>query len=226
MKTITILLILFTGHAMAQGTAGPVTPLSSEIINPDNGYTYLLLSQGDWTDSEAEAVALGGTLATIGSQAEEDWVYDIFSLYGNQRHDLWIGLNDVGQPFDFVWANGAAVTYTDWQPGQPDNGGDSGAPEPYVAIMSFPVASTWADWADGSFDMQLTPFNGVVEIVPEPSIVPLFIAGLVIFALFARNRSVIFRRKTTSMELGLRDSPGTEHSVALYRRACHRCLIC
>jgi hypothetical protein len=41
MKTLTILLILaFTSRVMAQVTYGPVTPLSPEIIDPANGYTY------------------------------------------------------------------------------------------------------------------------------------------------------------------------------------------
>jgi hypothetical protein len=191
MKTIAITMILtVASQVLAQVTYGPVTPLSPEITNPENGYTYLLLSQGDWTDSEAEAAALGGHLATINNQAEEDWIYDSFSLYGGQRHDLWIGLNDAGHPFNFLWTSGAPVTYTDWQSGQPDNGGQYGGPEPYVAIMSFPVASTWADWGDTAYDLNLAPFNGVVEIVPESSIMALFITGLVIFALSTRGRRV------------------------------------
>src|SRR5208283_819999 len=100
MKTIAIIMMFaFTNHVFAQvitPPAGPVRPLSPAIINPNNGHTYLLLSQGNWTDSEAEAVALGGHLATIRNQAEEDFVSDFFTFYGGQRHGLWIGLREVG----------------------------------------------------------------------------------------------------------------------------------
>ncbi len=72
-----MMMFAFTSHVFAQVNTppvGPVRPLSPPIINPENGHTYLLLSQGNWTDSEAEAVALGGHLATIRNQAEEDFV--------------------------------------------------------------------------------------------------------------------------------------------------------
>lgn len=194
MKTTIILLILaFTSRVFAQGTYGPVTPLSPEIIDPANGYTYLLLSQGNWTDSEAVAETLGGQLATINNQAEEDWIYNTFYDYDDQSRDLWIGLNDVAQPNQFVWTSGTPVTYTDWAPGEPDNGGES---DPYVAIMVFPIATTWENWPDAAYDPDLRPFDGVVEIVPEPSIMTFFITGLITFALFARNRRDVYTAKS------------------------------
>jgi hypothetical protein len=165
MKTIAIIMILaFTNHVLAQVTAGPVRPLSPEIINPENGHIYLLLSQGDWTDSEAEAVALGGHLATIRNQSEEDWVYAIFSGYGAQWHNLWIGLHDVKPPNHFVWASGARLHYTDWFPGEPV---ELNGLQPYVAITYFYAApSTWYCWGDTETDFLNFPFNGVVEIIP------------------------------------------------------------
>lgn len=33
----------------------------------------------------------------------------------------WIGLNDVTTPGTWTWADGDAVTYTNWAPGQPDS---------------------------------------------------------------------------------------------------------
>ena len=162
MKAIAIIIatLAFASQMSAQiPYGGPVTPLSPEIINPENGHIYLLLSPGNWTDSEAAAVALGGHLATIRNQAEEDWVYRIFWGYAAQPHALWIGLHAVNQPNHFVWASGARVTYTDWAPQQPFN---QNGLEAYVALIG-----TWYCLPDTTSDAVGQPCNGVVEIVRE-----------------------------------------------------------
>jgi len=190
MKTIAItmmLLLAVTSKVLAQMNIGPVEPLSPMMTNSENGYLYLLLTPGNWTDSEARAEALGGHLATINSQAEEDWIFNTFSSYGVQQHNLWIGLNDIEQPSNFTWASDAPVIYTNWRSDQPDNEWS------YVAIMYALAPSSqldwgWIDWGNIAFDMNSRPFNGVVEIVPEPNVMILLILGLTFFILFARNR--------------------------------------
>ena len=159
-----VLMLAFACRAPAQVvTGGPVRPLSPEIINPENGHTYLLLSQGNWTDSEAEAVSLGGHLATVRNQAEEEWIWDFFGGYGGGRHDLWIGLHAVGATNRFVWIGGKRATYTDWLGGAPDN---AEGLQPYVAMMGFyfTTNSVWVAWGDTTTDFTEGPFNGVVEI--------------------------------------------------------------
>jgi hypothetical protein len=169
MKTLAILIMFaFTSHVFAQITTpppGPVRPLSPEIINPKNGHTYILLSQGNWTDSEAEAVALGGHLATIRNQAEEDFVSDFFIFYGGQRHGLWIGLREVGSSNRFIWVTRNPVGYTDWLGGgQPPNITDGS--QPYVAIMHLLAFTnpSWVNWGNMTADYTGAPMNGVVEI--------------------------------------------------------------
>jgi len=170
MKTIVIIIALaFTSHVLAQVNTppvGPVKPLSPEIINPENGHTYILLSQGNWTDSEAEAVILGGHLATIKNQAEEDFISDFFTFYGGQRHGLWIGLHEAESSARFVWVTRSPVIYTDWFGGkQPPNNTDGS--QPYVAIMDlFAFANpSWVNWGNGNADYTGSPMNGVVEII-------------------------------------------------------------
>ena len=169
MKTIAIIMMFaFTSHVFAQvitPPVGPVRPLSPAIINPKNGHTYLLLSQGNWTDSEAEAVALVGHLATIRNQAEEDFVSDFFTFYGGQRHGLWIGLHEVGSSNRFIWVTRNPVRYTDWfGGGQPPNNTDGS--QPYVAIMDLFAFTnpSWVNWSNGTTDYTGDPMNGVVEI--------------------------------------------------------------
>src|SRR5882724_10250929 len=87
---------LFQHQIFAQGS---VPPLSPPIENPANGHTYVMLTSATWEASEAQAIAMGGHLATVRNQAEQDWIYDIFANYGGTVHLLWIGLNDAAS----VW---------------------------------------------------------------------------------------------------------------------------
>ncbi|HWW01022.1 MAG TPA: C-type lectin domain-containing protein [Candidatus Acidoferrum sp.] len=140
-------------------------PLSSTLVNPNNNHSYILLSNADWTDSEAEAVSLGGHLATVRSHEEQDWIFNTFGSYGGQQRLLWIGLNDTNQLLDFMWVSGEPLIYTNWASGEPNN---AGGVERYVAMYypNFNQPGTWNDWSDLTLDPAGNPFNGVVEIVP------------------------------------------------------------
>src|SRR5262245_36123374 len=103
MKKLVFLAALFlTCHVWSQVVTIPTPTTSPPIVNPANGHTYIFITTGRWTDAEAQAVALGGHLATIRSKEEEDWIYNIFGYYGHPGRNLWIGLNDAQTPGQFV----------------------------------------------------------------------------------------------------------------------------
>lgn len=166
--TVSILLLTFhPSHGFASIIAGPIT-------NPSNGHEYYLLSQGRWTDAEAEANSLGGHLATIGSGEENEWVFQTFGDYGGVSRNLWIGLHwDASQTF--VWVSGEPVVFTNWPPGEPNY-----LPgEEFVYIMSPEIFSSakWNNYYDSLSAGYTTifhvyplfPNHGVVEVVPEPT---------------------------------------------------------
>src|SRR5262249_40334344 len=68
--------------------------LAGPIQNPANNHDYYLLDQSNWTDAEAEAITLGGHLATINDAAENAFVVASFSEFQNVHRSLWIGLTD------------------------------------------------------------------------------------------------------------------------------------
>jgi hypothetical protein len=168
--------------------------ITGPIINPSNGHAYYLLGEQSWTASEAEAVSLGGHLATVRSAAENEWIYSVFGNYGGINRNLWIGLNDVAQEGNFVWVSGEPVTYLNWAPfGEPNNTyydfrsesyvhlWKSGLPEPYRA------GGTWNDNINDPFNYVYEPgvgdqFFGVAEVrpVPEPSTLCLFLGSLAV----------------------------------------------
>lgn len=147
--------------AICQGT-----PLSPKIVNPANGHIYILLDQATWKASEAEAVSLGGHLATIRNQAEEDWIFKTFTDYKDEKRLLWIGLSDTAMKFHFSWSSGESVSYTGWGKGEPNNVGSG---EDFVAIFyrGHHQANQWNDWNDRETDPIGLPMNGVVEIIPK-----------------------------------------------------------
>jgi hypothetical protein len=166
-----VVLSLPTGPgARAAVLAGPIT-------NAANGHVYYLLSANTWTQSENEAIALGGHLVTINDDAENDWVYDTFSQFGGARRALWLGLTDRQEEGKFVWASGEPSSYTHLSPGQPDNGGGGGLTENF-AHMWFPGFNPgyitdryWNDLPD--FDsVHEYPVCGVVELPPDPTPLP------------------------------------------------------
>ncbi len=147
--------------------AGPKV-IAGPVTNPSNGHSYLLLDSATWRDSEAEAVALGGHLATIRNQAEEQWIVQTFGAHGGQQHLLWIGLSDTAKKFHFSWSREESSSYTCWAEGEPNNAGRG---EDFVAIYypNHSQGGKWNDWNDRTTDPIGLPMNGVVEIVPGTS---------------------------------------------------------
>jgi len=174
-----------TPLALASVLMGPVT-------NPDNGHSYLLLSQSNWTDAENEALSLGGHLATINDAAEQEWLLSIFSP-SRDRH-LWIGLNDASQEGLFVWVNDDPFLFSNFPPGEPNN---FGGIEDYTYI-DVAHGDAWNDLANineqiapGGFYI---PLHGVVEFsaesVPEPSMLALF-SSTILTLLWIRKRRIL-----------------------------------
>jgi surface antigen len=101
---------------------------ASEKVNYGDS-TYQLFHGDDITLSYQRAEefceSLGGHLAVIGSQDENDFLYQIAKDYP----EVYFGLNDAAVEGTWVWANGATDTYRNWHVGEPDNNdyGDNGA---------------------------------------------------------------------------------------------------
>ena len=101
----TILFVTFT----SLGLSAHAGILAGPVANPTNGHIYYLLSQNTWSNAEAEAVSLGGHLATVRNQAENAWIFQTFSSYGGEARILWIGLSDRDKKFHFTWSSASPL---------------------------------------------------------------------------------------------------------------------
>jgi Ca2+-binding RTX toxin-like protein len=128
---------------------GDFTSAITAPIFTYNGKFYFLSNAGTWTQAQAQAVSLGGNLVTVNDAAENEFLVNTFG--GTER--LWIGLTDEVTEGTFKWANGEAVTYTNWIPGQPD---DAGGNEDYVEL-NFAETGKWNDLPNSLL-------RGIIEI--------------------------------------------------------------
>jgi serralysin len=145
-----------TANNSLTGGAGNDTILGDNIVsipNPIfsfNNKFYTLGTAAPWTQAQAQAVSLGGNLVTVNDAAENQFLVNTFG--GAER--LWIGLTDEVTEGVFRWANGEAITYTNWASGEPNNLGN----EDY-AEFNFGGPGRWND-----LPVALLPLRGIIEI--------------------------------------------------------------
>lgn len=95
-------------------------PPAGAIESPINSHVYWLTGNMSWDSAKALAESMGGHLATIRNEAENQWIVSTYAPVSPEIH-LWIGLNDIGHTGTWVWVSGEPVTFTRWRSGQPDN---------------------------------------------------------------------------------------------------------
>jgi hypothetical protein len=159
-----VALIVFAALGSGEVLAGVI---SGPTVSPTNGHKYYLLSPDTWTGSEASAVGLGGHLATVRSQAENDWLVATYSsLVTEPTGSLLIGFTDPTHTGSFGWVSGAPVTYTNWGSGEPNNIGTEIYSNLLIHNFGSILAGQWNNTTTGASNL---PQYGVAEVVPEPT---------------------------------------------------------
>ena len=132
-----------------------------------NGHWYAISDgAGDFRDIKSLASSLGGTLVSITSAAENEFVYDNFVALGTcapvwcQPATFYIGLERVSSGGPFAWLTGEPLVFTAWNTGEPNDAGDE-----RVAHM-FKVREEVL-WNDISFNSN--PMRGVTEWTEDPT---------------------------------------------------------
>lgn len=148
------------------------------IYNPDTGHFYDIVdsgTNGSWSEAENNAIALNGHLVTINDGSEETWLRNTFG----RGIRFWIGFNDMASEGNWVWSSGEAVTYTNWNSGEPNNAMPPPIGEDF-AVLNW-SSGRWNDWDHQRYEYYY--INGIAEFspVPEPStlmLLSLFCLGL------------------------------------------------
>jgi Lectin C-type domain len=168
----------------------------SSAVGGNNHYYALTSSATNWTAAQKMARSWGGTLATITSSNEQDFINNTFLTGAFEHRPLWIGLYDPpntgmfsgrlgpvhvqigsGHKVSFQWVTGEPFAYSNWKPGEPSN---SPPGENYVAInweySASPPRGLKGDWNDtplngttGYGSQTDGPYFGLVERETDPS---------------------------------------------------------
>lgn len=166
--------VAIAGVAVGEFQSRAQTWVEWRSADGGNDHYYALTPTAtNWDAAQKLAISWRGTLATITSSNEQNFINTTF-LTGKFEHlPLWIGLHKGGakggfsgkvgalqvqvavQPnADFRWVTGEALSYTDWKTGEPS---DTAPGENYVAInwaySDVPPRGIKGDWND-------TPLNG------------------------------------------------------------------
>ena len=133
LATLVAAVALFVGIAGAQ---------PEPWVHPDGSIHYYdaigTPAGMNWYDAFDSAAAYGGYLATLTSQAENDFVFSLVDSapYWHKRSDLklagpWLGgTQGFGSPepdSGWRWVTDESMDFLNWTPGQPDNDGDENA---------------------------------------------------------------------------------------------------
>jgi hypothetical protein len=172
MRKTSILLPFLAMFCLPALVAANPVQWSSALGGNDHWYD-LTLAPLTWHDADSMATSsvydgVRGYLVSIQSQAENDFLVQTF---GSLDTSYWIGFTDEAQEGIWVWSSGETGSYTNWDPGEPNNlwGGEDCA-----------VLQTWSThrgyWNDvpvynpPEFGGGINLIYGIIEYshMPEP----------------------------------------------------------
>ncbi len=151
---------------IASGASGGL--VQWRVEDGGNGHWYGLTgSIGTWDAAEAEALSLGGRLASISNAAENQFIQTLATAPGTgATFACWIGLRRANASSAWYWSDATPTTYFNWAAGEPNNAGGS----EFFGWMYTPLAGgVWNDHNQTDHALR-----GVIEVVPAPGALALF----------------------------------------------------
>ena len=156
-----------------------------------NGHSYQRIdTPSTWSNARTYCESLGGYLATLTSQQENDFVYQNLAL---QQVDIWLGGTDEISEGNWQWVTGEPWSYTNWFPGNPDNNASAG--QDYLAFTSFDTLGRWDDAGLPSEDLSrlfICEWDGNLK----PESVPTMTGwGMIILSVLLGTGSVYYLKR-------------------------------
>jgi hypothetical protein len=184
-----------------------VAPASAVVTFGANGHSYEIFDNGQglsWWAAESLAVSKGGYLATLTSQAEQDFVWSSFgSSFGGDTVAYLGGAQIPGTAdpaANWIWITGEPWTYANWAPGQPDNanffpedflqiGRDADGKWNDIYTVSLALNPLRLVYGADHYIVEWQPGQGpAASPVPEPATWALFGAGTALAAGFGLRK--------------------------------------
>jgi hypothetical protein len=148
--------------------SGSAATIEGAVQNPDNGHWYKYVAgtpQVSWAAAKSGAEALGGSLASITSSEENQWIVQNLGIPAGT--ESYIGATDEAAEGTWQWLNGDAWTWSNWSSGEPNNccGG-----EHYLELYSSGVWNDDPSWAyDPGYIVEWNSDPNAPVVVPPPA---------------------------------------------------------
>lgn len=165
------------------------TPIQWTVESGGNGHWYeivLVGSSTSWNSASQDAVISGGYLATITSQQENYFVYDIIDSQeywtvglGGESVGPWLGgyqiLGSLEPDGGWTWVTSEDFVYSNWAEYEPNNYNGREHYLSYFNAISNSMSPMWNDVPN--YDQPHSPIAYVVEYIPEPVTIASFLFG-------------------------------------------------
>ena len=115
------MVILYSGRLNPEDFNLPTDYISAASTWGDLFYKAYT-TELEYEDAKAQCESDGTFLAVPRSQTQNDFFADLLTL--NWDENLWIGINDIEEEGSFVAVDGRELSWTNWNPSQPNGGGD------------------------------------------------------------------------------------------------------
>lgn len=139
---LSLVIMAFAIHAYAVETNTTLERVFENSVEY-NGNRYLYVSgEYSWEQARLICEGLGGHLATITSQGEDDVCYQLFKNSGAKA--CWLGANDLNIEGRWRWVTGETWSFSNWG-GEEPNGGTS---ENYLNYYDDYTTGRWNDCSD------------------------------------------------------------------------------
>jgi len=193
-------------------TVATAAPTQWRTEDGGNGHWYEEVSVPGgitWADANAAATATGRYLATITSEAENSFVYDLARIRSELWHvgsgrtsGPWLGgyqSPDDGAPNEnWHWVTGEPWGYTNWLVGEPN---DFAPNENRLQFFGYTPPETSPQWNDTHDNRSSIWNSGYIVETPEPTTLSLLALGglATILRMRGRNQKMTHRRFRTHL---------------------------
>ena len=167
-----VLVVVFFGWSSGAGAV----PIEWTVASGGNGHFYeVTITPGtSWDSARSASLALGADwdLASVTSQAEQDFIISLLPASPFEHEHLWIGGNDIDTEGVWEWSNGDAFTYENWWDGEPND--NFGIGEDYNAMNWRSSEWKWNDAAGGS---EVSGYVAELSVAPSVAGANLIVNG-------------------------------------------------
>uniref|UniRef100_A0A3B3Z4F7 C-type lectin domain-containing protein n=1 Tax=Poecilia mexicana TaxID=48701 RepID=A0A3B3Z4F7_9TELE len=78
-----------------------------------------------WANAEKNCLSMGANLASVRNAYEYRRIQALIRAASRNSREAWLGGSDAQQERTWLWSDGSPMRYTNWCPGEPNNGGGS-----------------------------------------------------------------------------------------------------